>query len=331
MKSTWAGFQSPIGPMIDDYLKLKRALGCRFETEDAGLRLLDRFLMENGVASMDEIGADLLDRFLCSRPRSTPRSFNQLLGILRRLFEWLVLHGHISQSPVTTRPKKQTNIHFPFIFSTDEIQQLLKAAGNSNRTTPAAIMRRATYETIFFLLTALGLRAGEVSRLQWQDIGFDHDVLVIRQSKFFKNRLVPFGPRIRRQLSAYRRTRENVLGTFVGETPVFSRTLGRAISPKTIGYEFRNLLPRLNLRTPPPGVRCPTVHSLRHTFAVRTLLHWYKSGIDPAERLLHLSTFLGHVDICSTAVYLTITFELLEEANHRFETFASPLITEGTS
>ena len=72
----------------------------------------------------------------------------------------------------------------------------------------------------------------------------------------------------------------------------------------------------------PDGVRPPTLHSLRHSFAVGCLLHWYREGLDPAARLHRLSTFMGHVDPSSTAVYLTITPALLEEANRRFERFA---------
>ena len=79
----------------------------------------------------------------------------------------------------------------------------------------------------------------------------------------------------------------------------------------------------------PPGVAPPRVHDLRHAFAVATLVRWYRSGLDPAQRLIHLSTFLGHVNPTSTAVYLTITDELLREASQRFERFAAPLLASG--
>ena len=87
-------------------------------------------------------------------------------------------------------------------------------------------------------------------------------------------------------------------------------------------------MPRLAL-TIPDGTRPPTVHCLRHSFAVSTLLRWYRSGVDPGSRLLQLSTFLGHVNPQSTAVYLTITTELLTEASQRFERWAAPLVDEG--
>jgi integrase len=78
----------------------------------------------------------------------------------------------------------------------------------------------------------------------------------------------------------------------------------------------------------PPGVASPHLHCLRHSFAVATLLRWYREGIDPAERLLYLSAFLGHVNPTSTAVYLTITDELLQTASKRFEQFAVSTLEE---
>jgi integrase len=82
------------------------------------------------------------------------------------------------------------------------------------------------------------------------------------------------------------------------------------------------LLPELHL-TVPSGVAAPHLHCLRHSFAVGTLLRWYRAGIDPTARLLDLSTFMGHVSPSSTAVYLTITTELLDCASERFSLFAA--------
>jgi integrase len=66
----------------------------------------------------------------------------------------------------------------------------------------------------------------------------------------------------------------------------------------------------------------------RHSFAVGTLVRWYREGVDPSTRLLHLSTFLGHADPASTAVYLTITPELLAQASRRFERFVGEKLRE---
>jgi integrase len=71
------------------------------------------------------------------------------------------------------------------------------------------------------------------------------------------------------------------------------------------------------------------LHDLRHSFAVGALTRWYRLGLDPQTRLLALSTFMGHVDVSSTAVYLTTTPELLEQANRRFQAFAAATLREG--
>jgi integrase len=101
---------------------------------------------------------------------------------------------------------------------------------------------------------------------------------------------------------------------------------GKRISTNTIRNVFREkLLPQLGIALP-MGTTTPRVHDLRHSFAVGTLLRWYRAGIRPAERLERLSTFLGHVRPQSTAVYLTVTAELLAEANERFRCFAAPAL-----
>ena len=97
--------------------------------------------------------------------------------------------------------------------------------------------------------------------------------------------------------------------------------------PCTASQTFHRLVLALELPVP-DGVSPPTLHSLRHSFAVGCLLRWYREGLDPAARLHQLSTFMGHVALSSTAVYLTITPALLDEANRRFEIFAEPAWTE---
>jgi integrase len=105
------------------------------------------------------------------------------------------------------------------------------------------------------------------------------------------------------------------------EAPLFSFTTRGAVHEGTISLTFHSLLPQLGLDVP-AGVSTPRLHDLRHAFTVGTLVRWYRSGVDPNTRLIHLSTFLGHADPASTAVYLTITEELLREADRRFRAFA---------
>jgi integrase len=122
---------------------------------------------------------------------------------------------------------------------------------------------------------------------------------------------------------------EDRYGPLQPHYPLFSFNIKDPINACTVSLVFHSLIPKLGLIIP-DGVSPPRLHDLRHSFAVRTLLRWYRTGIDPSKRLIHLSTFMGHVDPTSTSVYLTITADLYEEANKRFERFSKPLFREVT-
>lgn len=318
-------FRSPLAEAIQRFITCKRALNRRFDTEERALHLLDRHLVEQGVVDLSCVTPDLLDAFLAGRPRPRSRSYNHLLGVLRRLFDWMVEQGLLKVSPVRTRPRRETACRIPYIFDLPQARRLVEVAAGLPDNTRAPL-RGPTYATIFALLYGLGLRVGEVARLTRADVDLDKHLLVIRQTKFAKTRLVPFGPRMAARLDAFIERREQSVGLLPPDRAVFSFSAGRPIHPGTISQTFHALVPRLHLDVL-PGVAPPRVHDLRHSFAVGTLLRWYRSGTDPQARLIHLSTFLGHVNPASTAVYLTVTAELLEVAGYRFERFAAPLST----
>tara|TARA_R110002094_G_scaffold192808_1_gene166751 strand:+ start:1426 stop:2424 length:999 start_codon:yes stop_codon:yes gene_type:complete len=321
-------FQSVLAEQIKGFLTAKRALGKRFVCEEKVLRLLDQYLIEQQVEALEHITPELVESFLASRPRHSSKSYNQLLSTLRRLFDWLELHKLINCSPVRVSSRRVTAHRLPFIFTADQARLLLDAAVQLP-TRSTAPNRGATYRMIFAVLYGLGLRVGEVTRLQIRDVDFQRDMLINRETKFSKTRLVPFGPRLCTALRDYIRQQTEQYDVLAPEQPVFSfsRATARPINPNTISWTFHQLMPGLALDIP-PGVSPPHLHCLRHSFAVGTLSHWYRTGIDPARRLIHLSTFMGHVCPSSTAVYLTITPELLQCANQRFEQCAAPILRE---
>lgn len=313
MTRRWTGFRSPLADGITRFLAHKRALGRRFDTEDKQLRLFDRFLVEQKIARLDDLTAEVITTFLAAHAWRRARSYNQLLGVLRRLCDWLVLHEILPRSPVQAAPRRVTDRRLPYLFDAPTARRLLEIAA-ALPDQPRARHRGATYHTMFALLYGLGLRVGEVSRLRRTDVDLERRVLVIRGTKFGKSRLVPFGPRLALVLGRYLA----LAATTTSDAPVFSFTRRGPIHPGTISQTFHHLIPRLGL-TVPPGVAAPRLHDLRHAFAVGTVLRWYRAGVDLSGRLFHLATFLGHVNPSSTAVYITITDELLHEANQRFE------------
>jgi site-specific recombinase XerD len=279
MTSSWAGFRSPLAKGIDAFLAHKRALGCGFRVEELSLRLLDRFLVAQPITALHAITPEVIDAFLASRPRSAPRSYNHLRGTVIRLFDWLAAHDQFGPSPVRARPRRATQSRLPFLFDDTTARRLFDIASQLVDK-GGTVGRGATYRVIFTLLYGLGLRVGEVARLCVGDVDLTRDLLVIRQTKFYKSRLVPFGPQMRTVLIAHL-ARRPAADTGSSSAPLLSLRGGRPINPGTISQTFHHLVPRLGLSIP-DGTVGPRVHDLRHAFAVGTLLRWYRSGCDPS-------------------------------------------------
>ena len=318
---------SPLAAPMEQFLAHHRALGKRFDTEASTLQLLDRYLLEQQITSLQAITPALLEAFLGTRPRASARSYNHLLNVLQRFFRWLERQALLCPNPLRSRPRRATAQSLPFLFEPAQVEQLLRLAENlpdARRTH----RRGAAYRICFALMYSLGLRVGEVARLCRQDLDWERHCLTIRQTKFAKTRLVPIGPHLEAQLHRYLDT-EEVADPALPTDPLvsLSRDRRQPLSGHSISRAFQRLLPQLAL-TIPAGVAAPRLHCLRHSFAVGTLLRWYRSGVDPNVRLSWLSTFLGHVNPTSTAVYLTVTDALLAEASTRFERFADPALQE---
>lgn len=306
---------------VADFLAHKRALGRKYHTEEATLRLLLAFTSQHRVNDLDQLTPALLDEFVASRPRPRARSFNNLVGTLGCFLDWAVTQQRLDTSPLHRTRRREADQRLPFLFDTTQVRRLLGAA-QALPDNPRAIGRGRTYHCIFALCYGLGLRAGEACGLRIGDVDVDRQLLLVRGGKFGKSRLVPHGPRLGELITGQLQDRRS-RGAREPEAPLFTFDGRGPIHPCSASGVFHRLV--LELAFPvPEGVATPHLHSLRHSFAVGCLLRWYREGLDPSTRLFQLSTFMGHVDPASTAVYLTITPELLNEASRRFEAFARP-------
>lgn len=310
-----------VATTVAGFLAHKRALGRKYRTEEATLRLLVVFCDQHGVMELEELSAALLDAFLASRPRARARSFNHLVGVVGCFLDWAVSQRRLEASPFVRIRRRETDRRLPFLFDAAQARRLLDAAAalpDNSRATD----RGSTYHAIFALCYGLGLRAGEACGLRIGDVDTKRQLLVVRGGKFGKSRLVPHGPRIGELL-------DRQLARRGGDDhdPLFSFDRRRSVHPCSASQVFHRLVMTLAFPVP-EGVRPPVLHCLRHSFAVACLLRWYREGVDPQARLFRLSTFMGHVSPESTAVYLTITPELLAEAGRRFEAAATPVWSE---
>jgi integrase len=205
----------------------------------------------------------------------------------------------------------------PHIYDAHEIAGLMRAAG---ALTPNGGLRPMTYRTLLGLLAATGLRVCEALKLDRADADLVHHLLTVRETKFHKSRLVPIHESVTRALSAYSRFRDSYR-PFPRSRCFFLSEQGTALLPSVVHYTFQKL--RLNLSGGGPSEKPPRLYDLRHTFACRRLLQWYREGADVHQAMLSLSTYLGHVKVSDTYWYLSGIPKLLSIAAQRFERFSN--------
>jgi integrase len=202
----------------------------------------------------------------------------------------------------------------PYLYSEEEIRQLLQAAKNLPATYS---LKPWTYHCLFGLLAVTGLRISEALNLQLADVDWSEGILTIQGAKFGKSRLVPLHASTRRALLAYTKRRDR----FFAEAPIshfFASSRGQRLDGGDVRRTFYKLSRQIGLRTASAS-HGPRLHDFRHRFAVQTLLRWYRKGVDVERRLPILSTYLGHAHVTDTYWYLTSTPELRGAAGKRME------------
>ena len=169
------------------------------------------------------------------------------------------------------------------------------------------------------LMACTGLRPGEAMRLKTSQVILDESAprLLISRTKFYKTRWVPLHPTTARHLRAYVASSQSTNGELF-----FASKQGKQINRSTFHRIFQELIAKSNIRACRNQLR-PTPHSLRHTFAVQRLLHWYEEGQNVRELLPNLSVYLGHRDPASSYWYVTCTPDLMTAAAGRFEDYGA--------
>jgi integrase/recombinase XerD len=178
------------------------------------------------------------------------------------------------------------------------------------------------YRTLILLLYGSGLRIGEALRVTLRDVDVVERTIVVRNTKFFKTRLVPIGPKLAQELAAHVELRRQLPLPAGDDSPLFTTRTGRGWPYQHVIALFQRVRRAAGIECPTGELRPPRLHDLRHTAAVHRVLTWYRSGDDVQRLLPQLATYLGHIDIKSTQRYLLMTPELLQEASERFARYS---------
>jgi integrase len=296
---------------VEDYLTMRRSLG--FKLRDMGYNL------RHFVSFMEQQRASIITTELVLRWAQQPQDVQPALWAARLSFVRSFARYWSATDPRTEIPPAgllpyRTKRATPYIYSNDEVQQLLKAARN---LPPSTGLRPWTYYSLFGLMAVTGMRISEVIRLDHADVNLEQALLTVRLTKFSKSRLIPLHPSTVKKLKRYLYRRDE-LNPRPLTARFFLSNQGTPLTDCMVRWTFVKLSRQIGLRKV-GGSSGPRLHDLRHRFAVTTLLHWYRTGVDVEQRLPVLSTFLGHAHVTDTYWYLSAIPELLALTKDRLE------------
>jgi site-specific recombinase XerD len=303
-----------LSKVVTTYVVYKQSLGMRFTTE---ARTLKSFYTVIGDVEMDQIQSDQVSKWLTGNGPITS-FYHRKLDAIRGLYRFALARGYTSLLPLPKTVPRRPPAFIPYIYSRDEIKRLLEAT--SDRSV-RCVLSPLTCRTLLLLLYGTGLRISEALSLDLADVDLQEGILCIRESKFYKSRLVPVGNDLKKILEQYAIER-NKRPPRTLDAPFLLTQRGTRVSCASAESTFRRLCERAQVRRDDHARYQPRLHDIRHYFAVTRLISWYRDGEDVQRLLPQLATYLGHVNIVNTQRYLTMTPELLREAGARFERFA---------
>lgn len=301
---------SAFGQAVEDYLALRRSLGHQLDDAARLLPSLVIYLDDNAASTMTTavVVAWAMLPDAASSPTVWPRRVTAARGFARYMSG---IDPGTEIPPLGLIPYRQ-RWRPPFIYTPADIVALMD---QTHRLLPTPL-RAVTYETLIGLLAATGMRIGEAIKLERSDIDWSTGVILIRESKFGKTRQVPVKPSTLEALRSFAAQRDRLRPGSPMSSFFMSRNGNRLIYTD-VSETFRRLINAAGVGAG-SSVR-PRLHDMRHTFAVATLLGWYRDGDDVQRRLPWLSTYLGHRDPRSTYWYLSAAPELLAVAANRLE------------
>jgi integrase len=303
--------------LAEDYLAERRALGFDLRIPGDQITAFARFVDKAGYSGPLTTRI-ILDWVQGQARHATPFSWARRLDVLRPFARYLARLDPATEFPQTAIFGRSHRRLAPHIYSDQEICDLLAAA---RCLAPHGGLRPATYETIFGLIAATGLRISEALHLRCGDVDLDQGVLTVRNTKFRKSRHVPLHPTVVAALNRYTAVRARY-GDINLDSLLFLSSSGGLLPKRTIHGVFQQLRGELGW-TARGAYAQARIHDLRHTFICRRVQLWHEHGADIGNAMAALSTYVGHAKVSDTYWYLTGVPDLMAIAGKHFERFAA--------
>ena len=316
-----AQFESPLADVLIEFIRLKRACGYRFKEEERALRCLDRFLVRSDLTERT-LSRDVVDAWVARRPHESAGNHHCRVRRTRAIAEFARRQGVVAHVPC--RPARLVSgQHFvPRVFTFEEIGRLLIAA-DALDAPKGSQLRRVVFPVAIRVLYSCGLRLGELQRLKVEDVDLEKGILMILDTKFRKDRLVPVSNRLRERLCAY----SAAAGHRRPDDLFFCSRHGGKYGHAAYYWAFRDVLRAAGIGHGGRG-HGPRLHDLRHTMAVHRLIKWYRAGVNLNAMLPVLAAYLGHQSLAGTQRYLRCTGELYPDIVARLEGWVGKALSE---
>ena len=312
-------FRSKLGPAMERYVAARRAQGCKFVTGRNVMLLLDSYAVDAGWDSED-LGRELVEGFVAPRPGEAPRTRELRASTVRCFGAWLTTMGRCAYVlPRGIVPGSGKYASRPRLLTKEEVGRLLLAA-ESMGFRPTSPQRHIVMPMLLRTVYCCGLRISEACNLNVRDVDLKNGTIAIIGTKFNKDRTIPVSPDLSARLRDY--SARMALGGKAPSSPFFPSPFGH-YERSTVGTVFRSLLAEAGIPHYDDG---PTLHSLRHSFAVHRLASWMEQGEDVAALLPYLSAYMGHEGLEGTERYLRMTVEMHPALRRAAEAVGSGII-----
>lgn len=320
-------FGSVLGEMMAEHVAMMRRRGYKYTSQPQLLLRFDRFLQLHPGPEAEPLSA-MIDRWAAT---NVTRHHAEECEKLKRVFAKILRHRdpsmHVRRPDPRPRREAAKQWRKPHIYSPADVRRMLDVA--CTYPSPRAPLRPLSIYTMLMLAYCAGLRRGELARLDLRDVDLQDGTITIRQTKFFKTRILPLPDSVVIELRAYIDARRHAGGSQDARSGLFWHERGDGhYTPEMITWLLADVMRRAGLKAL-RGKTGPRVHDLRHSMVVNRILEWYRTGVNPQDRLPFLATYLGHRDINSTLIYITVTQDLLHYANERFRAVGAPCLNLG--
>lgn len=302
--------------LVEAYIGFKASLGMRYRSQSAVLRAYCRAM---GDIDIKDVRSDAVLVFITGTGPVTTR-WLECYRVLDGFYRYAIERGFTKRSPLPMDTPKHPPPFVPYVYTVDELKRLVAATDIFQ--TPLSPMLAQTMRSLLLLLYGTGMRIGEALSLTLRDVDLKNSVLTVRDGKFFKDRVVPIGPRLAIVLSDYLSCRRQLPMPDGDKSAFLATRTGLHLDYKRVNKLFCRLRRAAQIQREPTARYQPRIHDIRHASAVHRVIAWYRAGAEVQRLLPQLATYLGHVDLRSTQQYLSMTPELLREASMRFDRYA---------